>query len=180
MQAVNKYIKSTKREEQYCPTPVSLPISKNPLILEGFNWVQAIEKAWFIKQFEAIYLITLKGRPFSDYSVLSKLEKIHRVKFLEKYEYRNSCREFICYTSDFKLSYKDVKNKPLRTNFIDVLNDGTADVEIVEQKVIYVNRLWFRHFQILSNFLTVAELHESQDTPGLKKALFKSFQDCYI
>ena len=48
------------------------------------------------------------------------------MKFLEKCEHRNSCREFIDYTSDYLLN-KDVKNKLLRTNVIGVLNDETRD-----------------------------------------------------
>ena len=98
------------------------------------------------------------------------------MKFLEKYEHRNSCREFIDYTSDY-LFNKDVKNKLLRTSFIGVLNDGTTDAAIVEQEVIYVTFLDPDNFEPCLIFLTVAELNKSQDAQGLKRALFKSFED---
>ena len=83
------------------------------------------------------------------------------MKFLEKYEHRNSCREFIDYFSDY-LFNKDVKNKLLTTKFIGVLNDGTTDTAIVEQ-VIYVTFLDPDNFQTRLTFLAVAELNKSQD-----------------
>ena len=122
------------------------------------------------------YLIALKGRPFSDYSSLLELEKTHGVKFLEKYDHRNSCREFIDYTCDY-LFNKDVKNKLLRTNLIGVPNDGTTDATIVEQEVIYAIFLDPDNFEPGLTFLTVAELTKSQDAQGLKRALFKIFED---
>ena len=52
--------------------------------------MQATEKAGLIKLFQVASLIALKGRSFSDYSLLLDFEKIHGVKFLEKYEHGNS------------------------------------------------------------------------------------------
>ena len=115
------------------------------------------------------YLVALNERPFSDYSSLLELEKLHKVKFIEKYEHRNSCGEFINYTRDYLFS-KYVKNKLLRTNFIGVLNDGTTDEAIVEQEVIHFT------FQDPNNFephLTVTEFNKSKDAQGLKRALFE-------
>ena len=120
--------------------------------------------------------MALKGRPFLDYSPHLGLEKLHGVKFLEKYEHRNSCIEFIDYISDY-LFNKDVKNKLLRTNFIGVLNDGTTDEATVQPKVIYVTFLDPDNFEPRLNFLAVAELNESQDGQGLNGALLKSFED---
>lgn len=57
--------------------------------------MQATEKAGLIKLFQIASLIALKGRSFSDYSSLLDFEKIHGVKFLEKYEHGNSWRELI-------------------------------------------------------------------------------------
>ena len=52
--------------------------------------MQATEKAGLIKLFQIASLIALKGRSFSDYSLLLDFEKIHGAKFLEKYEHGNS------------------------------------------------------------------------------------------
>ena len=79
--------------------------------------MQATEKAGLIKLFEVAYLTALKGRSFLDYSSLVKLKKMYGVKFLEKYKHKNSCREFIDYTSDYLIN-EDVKNKLLRTNLL--------------------------------------------------------------
>ena len=98
------------------------------------------------------------------------------MKFLGKYEHRNSCIEFIDCTSDY-LFNKDVKNELLGTNFIAVLNDGTTDPAIAEQEVIYVTFLDPDNFEPRLTFSTVAKLNESQDAQGLKRALFKSFED---
>ena len=81
-----KYIASTKRGDQLHPATESLSIPKNSPVLKGFTQMQAIENAGLIKQFEVAYLTALKGRPFSDFSSLLELEKIYRVKFLEKCE----------------------------------------------------------------------------------------------
>lgn len=80
-----KYIASTKRGDQLHPATESLSIPKNS-VLKEFTQMQATENAGLIKQFEVAYLTALKGRPFSDFSSLLELEKIYRVKFLEKYE----------------------------------------------------------------------------------------------
>ena len=61
------------------------------------------------------------------------------MKFLEKYEHRNSCREFIDYFSDY-LFNKDVKNKLLTTKFIGVLNDGTTDSNRRTSDLCYLPR----------------------------------------
>ena len=90
--------------------------------------MQATEKAGLIKLFQIASLIALKGRSFSDYSSLLDFEKIHGVKFLEKYEHGNSWRELINNTSDY-LFNKDAKKKVLRTNFTGVLNDGTQQLK---------------------------------------------------
>ena len=65
---------------------------------------------------------------------------------------------------------KDVKKKVLRTNFTGVLNDGTTDAAIEEQ-VIYVTFLDPDNFEPRLTCLTAAELNESQDAQGLKRAL---------
>ena len=136
--------------------------------------MQATEKAGLIKLFEKAYLIALKETSFSD---CSSLQKIHEVKFLEKYKNRNSCREFIDYTKDY-FPNKDVKNELLRTNFIGILNDGPADKATVEQEVICITFLNPNNFESSLTFFTISELFkESQDAPGLKKALLKSFED---
>ena len=70
---------------------------------------------------------------------------------LEKYKNRNSCREFIDYTKDYLLN-KDVKNELLRTNFIGILNDGTADKANVEQEVICITFLNPNNFESSLNF----------------------------
>ena len=66
-----------------------------------------------------------------------------------------------------------------------VLNNGRTDaaieqeqeVEQVEQEVIYVTFPDPDNFEPGQLFLTVAELNESQDAPGLNKVLIKSFED---
>ena len=132
--------------------------------------MQATEKAGLIKLFQIASLIALKGRSFSDYSSLLDFEKIHGVKFLEKYEHGNSWRELINNTSDY-LFNKDAKKKVLRTNFTGVLNDGTTDAAIEEQEVTYVTFLDPDNFEPRLTCLTAAELNESLDAQGLKRAL---------
>ena len=151
-------IMKAQNREQYCLVPLSQSVPKTSSILKGFNRMQTTEKAGLMKLFEVAYLIALKGRPFSDYSYLLELEKIHGVKFLEMYEHRNSCREFIDYTSSYLVN-KDVKNKLLKTNLIGVLNDGTTNAAIVEQEVIYVTFLNPDNFEPCLTFLTDAELN---------------------
>ena len=139
VQVINEgnYIESTKRAEQYRPTPLSLSVPKNASILKGFNRMQGTEKV--DKTVWSGLLNCVKRKAIFRLQFAFETWEKSGEKFLEKYEHRNSCREFIDYFSDY-LFNKDVKNKLLRTNFIGVLNDGTTDTAIIEQ-VIYVTFL---------------------------------------
>lgn len=81
------------------------------------------EEKDLIKLFEVAYLIALKGRPFTNFSNLSK--------FLEKYENRVACQDFISATGDYFFS-ESVKSKLEHANVIGILNDGTADAATIE------------------------------------------------
>ena len=56
------------------------------------------------------------------------------------------------------------------------MNDGTTDAGIQEQEVIYVCYFDPDDFEPRLAFLTVAELTESQDAPGLKRAILEVFK----
>ena len=62
-----------------------------------------------------------------------ELERLHGIKFLEKYENRVDCQDFISATGDYFFSE--------HTNLIDNLNDETTDAATIEQEVLYVTFL---------------------------------------
>ena len=119
-----------------------------------------------IKLFEIAYLIALRGRLFTDFSNLGELERLHCIKFLEKYENRVACQDFISATGDYPFS-EFVKSKLERANFIGILNDRTGDAATIEQEVLHVTFLDPETYKPCLTFLKVAEL-ESQDAQGLK------------
>ena len=61
-------------------------------------------------------------------------ERLHDVKFLEKYENRVACENFISATGDYFFS-EFVKSR-LEPGFIGFLNDGTLDTFTTEQEVL--------------------------------------------
>ena len=68
----------------------------------------------------------------------------------------------------------------LRINFWEPTllgSNWTTDAAIEEQEEIYVTSLNPDNFEPHHAFLTIADINESQDAPGFKKALFKSFED---
>ena len=82
----------------------------------------------------------MKGRPYSDFEDMLKLEKLHGVTFSETdaYEHNNACKTFIEFFSK-SVFEKSVKAKLLRANFVSVLCDGSTYNSVIE--CVYVTYL---------------------------------------
>ena len=156
-----KYKKEKERAEKYAPKPVKKNIPKSSPLVQDFN---RIKGKGLIKLFETADLIELRGRPFTDFSNLVVLERLHGIKFLEKYENQVACQDFISATGDYFFS-EFVKSKLERANFIGILNDRTTDAATIEPEVLFVSFLDPDNYEPCLSFLKVAEL-ESQDAQG--------------
>ena len=67
-----------------------------------------------IKLFEIAYLKKAgrRRRLFTNFSNLMELERLHSIKFIEKYQNRVACQDFISATGDnFFLKFVKVKTK---------------------------------------------------------------------
>ena len=95
------------------------------------------EKESLHKLFEVAYLIAKKGRPFTDFHNIIKLEKLHSVKFDITYNNRNACADFIKYITQ-SLFDINLKSKLKRVNFINVLCKKATDAAIIKNKCVFV------------------------------------------
>ena len=94
------------------------------------------------------------------------MDRLHGVKFQEKYKNWVACQDFICATRDYLFS-EFVKTKPECTSFIGFLSSGTVDAATIEQKVLYLTLTQTLIYKLCLAYLKVVEL-ESQDAQYLK------------
>ena len=98
---------------------------------------------------------------------------MHGVKFSVGYNNDNDCIEFMGFIS--KSIFEDsIKSKIIRSNFIAVLCDGSADSADVEKESIYVLFVDLDTFQPTLSFLYLKDI-PSQDTDGIVKAIKSAF-----
>ena len=111
--------------------PENVPIAKS---LNNMGNLTPEQFKSMEKLFHVSYLIGIKGRPYSDFTDLLELEKLHDVKFMPsgKYENESACRTFLRHCSQ-AIFDKDVKSKLSRANFISVLCDGSTDISVIEK-----------------------------------------------
>ena len=114
-------------------------IPKSSPLMQGFKRMKEGEGKGLIKLLEISYLIALRGRPFTDFSNLVDLGRLHGVKVLEKYKNQVPCQDFISLGDYFSSEF--VKSKLEHANLIGILNDGATDAATTEQEVLYVTFL---------------------------------------
>ena len=117
------------------------------------------EKSSIQRLFDIAYFIAFKGRPFSDFTDIIELEKLHGVQF-----FSNSVYE---------------KDKIKRANIITVLVDGAMDAALIEKEVVYILYIDPDEFKTSLEFLGLKSV-ASQDAPGITSAIEHAFQDCDI
>ena len=152
-------------------------------ILQAINIMAQLsedEKCALKKLFDIAYLIAFKARPYSDFTDLVELEKLHGVKFFQSCAYENdmACKLFIHYASK-SLYEKELKNKIKRANFITILADGATDAALIEKEVIYIIFVDPDDFKPHLAFLGLKSV-VSQDAEGITDAITRAFQDCDI
>ena len=131
--------------EQATAAGVTLPPQKvvhilpeNSAISEGFRIMSAKERTSVTKFFDIAYLIGLRGRPFTDFKDNIAVEKLHNVDFQAgAYENASACCDFVCTMGEY-LFQTQITEKVNRVNFIGILCDGSTDVSVIEQEVVYV------------------------------------------
>ena len=129
-----------------------------------------------VKLFHIAYFIAQKGHAFTDFKDMVELEKLHEVEFqYGAYENETACRTFVNSIAEY-LFNKDVGESLKKVNFLAVLCDGSTDISVTEQEVVYVSyRDPVTLLPTLKIFNVVAP-KDSQDAPGLKEAIKDSFK----
>ena len=132
------------------------------------------------KLFDIAYLIAFKARPYSDFSDLVELEKLHGVTFLQSCAYENdmACKLFVHYASK-SLYEKELKDKIKKANFITILADGATDAALIEKEVIYIIFVDPDDFKPHLAFLALKSV-ASQDAEGITDTITCAFEDCDI
>ena len=138
------------------------------------------ERSSILRLFDIAYLIPFKGRPYSDFTDIIELEKLHGVAFFSNSVYENDmgCKIFIHFAAK-ALFEKEVKDKIKRANFITVLADGAMDAALIEKEVVYVLFVDPDKFKPSLEFLSLKSV-ASQDAQGITSAIVDAFQDCDI
>ena len=81
-----------------------ITIPKSSPLVQGFNQMKESEEKGLIKLFDIAYLTALRGRLFTYFSNFVELGRLNGIKFLEKYENRVVCQDFISATGDYFFS----------------------------------------------------------------------------
>ena len=138
------------------------------------------ERSSILRLFDIAYLIAFKGCPYSDFTDIIELEKLHGVTFFSNSVYENDmgCKIFIHFAAK-ALFEKEVKDKIKRANFITVLADGATDAALIEKEVVYVLFVDPDEFKPALEFLSLKSV-ASQDAQGITSAIVDAFQDCDI
>ena len=130
------------------------------------------ERSGLKKLVEIAHFITLKGRPFTDFTDHIELEKLHEVKFNTRaYENESACRDFI---NGIARNFfdEDLLNKLKMVNFIAILVDGTTGRAVKEQEVLYVMFLDLDTHKPRLAFFEVLEMDVfDQSTEGMRDAI---------
>ena len=113
-------------------------------------------------------------QPFTAFQDQVALEKLHGVKFTGACENEILTSIFIFGISEY-LFEENVKKKLHLVNFIAILYGRSTDNSIIEQEVLYVIFKDPETFKPTMKFLEVVAPADSQDTAGLKNAIFSIF-----
>ena len=127
------------------------------------------------KLHEIVFYLPLQGHLFTDFQDQIKVEKLHGVKYTGAYENKSTCGDFPFCISEYFFE-QNVKKKLTMVNFLAVLCDGSTDKSSMKQEVVYVTFADPETGNPTLTFLEVAAPSESQDAPGLKKAIIDTFK----
>ena len=147
--------------------------SESPMYL-GIQQMSEKDHKTLSKLHNISFHIALQRLPFTAFQNQVALEKFHGVKFTDAYENENACKNFSFGISEYLFEEK-VNKKLHLVNFIIILCDGSTDNSIIEQEVLYVIFTDPETFKPTMKFFEVVPPADSQDVPGLKKAIFQHF-----
>ena len=134
------------------------------------------QKECFEKLFHVAYSVAKRGRPYTDFTDIIELEKLHNVKFFPgSYENESVRRDFLNSCANLIFN-EEVKEKLLKTNFINILCDGSTDSSVIEKKCIYVQFVEPSSMKINVALLSLQDL-PSQDASGIYEAIKKAFTE---
>lgn len=171
-----------KAENRKVRATIPTPSENSPISIAVGNMgrLGKEEKSSIQRLFDIAYFIAFKGRPFSDFTDIIELEKLHRVEFFSNSVYENdmACKIFIHFAAK-ALFEKEVKDKIKRANFITVLVDGATDAALIEKEVVYILYVDPDEFKTSLEFISLKSV-ASQDAPGITSAIEHAFQDCDI
>ena len=170
-----------KGHEEAVAVGKSLPrkIQRRPLTSEspiylGIQQMSKKNRETLSKLHNVSFHIALQRLPFTAFQNQVALEKLHGVKFTGAYENENACKNFIFGILE-NLFEENVKKNIHLVNFIAILCDGSTDISVIEQEVLYVIFTDRETFKPTMKFFEAVAPADSQNAPGLKNAIFATF-----
>ena len=159
------------------PAPSDAPIVQG---IANIGRLTPDERSAMQNLFDIAYLLAYKGRPYSNFTDLVDIEKLHGVKFMPGNVYENDmgCKLFVHFAAK-ALYEREVKKKVKGANFVTVLCDGATDAACIEKEVIYILFVDPDEFKATLRFLTLKSV-ESQDAQGIASAITSAFEQYEI
>ena len=157
------------------PRRVEVQVPSNSAITTGLQRMEEKDRDTIEKLHDLAFNVAVQGLPFTAMKHQVEIEKLHGVKFTGAYENETACKTFIFGIAEW-LFDENVKKKLDLVNFIAVLCDGSTDSSITEQECIYIIFVDPETSKPTIKFFEVVAPSESQDAPGLKRAITDSFK----
>ena len=115
---------------------------KNPESTEMYKCCKQLyekEDETIAKKFKTAFYISALERPLDDYESLCTLQKLNGVELGETYLTRSACTDFIDHISS--VMKEDLAEKLKGCHFFSVMLDGSTDLGVIEEVIIYVRYL---------------------------------------
>ena len=137
------------------------------------------EKQTVEKLHEIAFYFALKGHPFTDFQDQIKLEKLHGVKYTRAYENTSAGRDFTFFAF-LSIFLEENLKKSYRWLIFLLYCAMRQQTRVTEQEVGYVTFADSEKGKSTLLFFKAVALSESQDAPGLEKAIIDTFKRNYL
>ncbi|XP_070537629.1 zinc finger protein 862-like [Ptychodera flava] len=122
--------------------------------------------------FRNAHSIRVNSRPFKDYVWMSSLDVMKGVEVGETYRNDKACRQFI--TAISEVERERLQNETSDNKFISIVSDGSTDVSVIENEIVYIRSA--REGNVKIYFCSLEEVKKA-DAAGIYNAITHSVSE---
>ncbi|XP_070580189.1 zinc finger protein 862-like [Ptychodera flava] len=122
--------------------------------------------------FRNAHSICVNSRPFKDYVWMSSLDVMKGVEVGETYRNDKACRQFI--TAISEVERERLQNETSDNKFISIVSDGSTDVSVIENEIVYIRSA--REGNVKIYFCSLEEVKKA-DAAGIYNAITHSVSE---